>query len=60
MIKEVEKKVKLSICQKCSGRGVIHDDERGESHVCDQCEGSGRVTVSARIRYDIRAYRPKD
>lgn len=31
-----------------------------ETCVCPNCEGSGRVTVSAEIELDIRPYKPKE
>lgn len=34
--------------------------EKVKPAVCPQCEGSGRVTVSAEIELDIRPYKPKE
>lgn len=34
--------------------------EKVKPEVCPQCEGSGRVTVSAEIELDIRPYKPKE
>lgn len=34
--------------------------EKGKPVVCTQCEGSGRVTVSAEIELDIRPYKSKE
>lgn len=58
MIQEAEKKPKISLCRKCYGKGWLASPETGEQSVCGQCEGTGRVTVSARTVYDIRPYRP--
>ena len=44
MIQEVEKSPKVALCRE---------------EVCRQCEGSGRVTVSAKMTLDIRPYKPK-
>ena len=60
MILEVEKKPKLALCRKCYGIGRLHDKETGKECTCDQCEGTGRVTVSAKMSYDIRPYKPRD
>lgn len=57
MIQEVEKQPKVALCRKCRGTGKLCDTETQEHRVCDQCEGSGRVTVSAKIIFDIRPYR---
>jgi DnaJ-class molecular chaperone len=59
MIQELEKKPKVALCRKCYGTGHIHDKDTGEEHECPQCEGTGRVTVSARMVYDIRPYKPR-
>ena len=59
MIQEVEKKPKVALCRKCFGTGHLHDPDTGEEHICEQCEGTGRVTVSAKMTYDIRPYKPK-
>ena len=39
----------------------IFGKKRSETveEVCRQCEGSGRVTVSAKMTLDIRPYKPK-
>lgn len=60
MIQESEIKPKIALCRKCYGTGKTIDKDSGETHTCPQCEGSGRVTVSARMTYDIRPYKPKD
>ena len=57
MIQEVEKQPKVALCRKCRGTGKLRDPETQEVRVCDQCEGSGRVTVSAKMIFDIRPYR---
>lgn len=57
MIQEVEKQPKVALCRKCRGTGKFRDPETQEFRVCDQCEGSGRVTVSAKMIFDIRPYR---
>ena len=59
MILEVTKMPKVALCRKCYGTGRLHDKETGEESTCDQCEGTGRVTVSAKMRYDIRPYKEK-
>mgnify|MGYP004653967893 FL=1 len=59
MILEVAKMPKVALCRKCYGTGRLHDKETGEESTCDQCEGTGRVTVSAKMRYDIRPYKEK-
>ena len=60
MIQEVEKSPKVALGRKCDGTGRLHNRETGEEHMCDQCEGTGRVTVSAKMTYDIRPYKPRD
>ena len=60
MILEVEKKPKVALCRKCYGTGRLYDKETGKEYTCDQCEGTGRVTVSAKMSYDIRPYKPRD
>lgn len=57
MIQEVEKQPKVALCRKCRGTGKLRNPETQEVQVCDQCEGSGRVTVSAKMFFDIRPYR---
>lgn len=39
---------------------MILEVETGKESTCDQCEGTGRVTVSAKMSYDIRPYKPRD
>lgn len=60
MIQEVEKKPKVALCRKCYGTGRLHDHETNEEHTCEQCEGMGRVTVRAKMTYDIRPYKPRE
>lgn len=58
MIKELEKQPKVALCRECHGTGKLRDYETQEETVCPQCGGSGRVTISAKITYDIRPYKP--
>lgn len=60
MIQEVEKKPKVALCRKCYGTGRLRDRETSEEHTCEQCDGTGRVTVSAKMTYDIRPYKPRE
>ena len=60
MIQEVEKNPKVALCRKCHGTGSLNDRDTGAEHECDQCEGTGRVTVSAKMTYAIRPYKPRD
>ena len=50
----------MALCRKCYGTGRFHDHETNEEHTCEQCEGTGRVTVSAKMIYDIRPYKPRE
>lgn len=50
----------MALCRKCYGTGRLHDHETNEEHTCEQCEGTGRVTVSAKMTYDIRSYKPRE
>lgn len=59
MIQEVEKQPKVALCRKCRGTGKIRNPETLEERICEQCEGSGRVTVSAKMTLDIRPYKPR-
>lgn len=59
MIQELEKKPKVALCRKCRGTGKFWDPDTLEERVCEQCEGSGRVTVSAKMTFDIRPYKPR-
>lgn len=60
MKQQVRKEPKVALCRRCHGTGRIGTGRlfrRTES--CPQCEGSGRVTVSAEMELDIRPYKPK-
>lgn len=59
MIQEVVKKPKVALCRKCYGTGRLRDRETGAEHTCELCEGTGRVTVSAKVTFDIRPYKPR-
>lgn len=58
MIQELEKKPKVALCRKCRGTGKYRGSDTLEERICEQCEGSGRVTVSAKMTFDIRPYKP--
>ena len=60
MIQEVEKSPKVALCRKCHGRGRLHDRDTGAEHECYHLEGTGRATISAKMTYDIRPYKPRD
>lgn len=63
MKRSVKKSPKIALCRKCRGTGYWHHtDASGRKYVelCPQCEGSGRVTVSAEMEYDIRPYKHKE
>lgn len=53
MIRDVERGPKVALCRVCGGTGHV------DGSVCRQCDGSGRVTVSCRMRLDIRPYQPR-
>ena len=55
MIKIVEKKPKVAICIECKGTGIVKKADVNEC--CRQCEGSGRVIVSAKMKLDIRPFK---
>lgn len=59
---EVRKDPKVALCRKCHGTGLFPDkkDDAIIMKQCPQCEGSGRVMVSAVIEYDIRPYKQKE
>lgn len=59
MKREITREPKIALCRVCRGTGRVSGDEPGESHVCPQCEGSGRVTVSCEMTLDIRPYKPR-
>ena len=57
---QVTKAPKVALCHKGVGTGFyrqILTDGTFSAERCPQCEGSGRVMVSAVIEYDIRPYR---
>lgn len=62
MINKVEKPPKVALCRRCGGSGRVrrelYESGRFVWETCPQCEGSGRVTVSARMEFDIRPYKP--
>ncbi|EJX07529.1 hypothetical protein EVA_04360 [gut metagenome] len=70
MIQEVVKSPKIALCRACHGTGKVKKSVETPSRffrskktetveeVCKQCEGSGRVTVSAKMTLDIRPYKP--
>ena len=51
---------KISLCRKCHGTGLCEDDGTVTVDRCPQCDGTGRVTVSAVIDYEIRPYIPEN
>lgn len=56
---ELEKKPKVALCRACHGTGKANGSGSSSGDgACKQCDGSGRVTVSARMTLDIRPYRP--
>lgn len=60
MKRRVEKPLKVCLCRKCRGTGLYrHKNQKGVTFVerCPQCEGSGRVTVSAVMDFDIKPYK---
>ena len=59
MKREITRPPKVALCRVCRGSGRVPGDEKGETHTCLQCEGSGRVTVSCKMTLDIRPYRPE-
>ncbi len=63
MKKEMTKPPKIAICRRCGGSGLWRHTGSDGTPVfeqCPQCEGSGRVTVSAKMEFDIRPYRQKE
>lgn len=54
MKKKVTKQSKVALCRVCHGMGSVMVDDH--LRVCPQCNGSGRVWVSAEIEYDIKPY----
>lgn len=62
MKRTVTKGAKIALCRQCRGTGIWrHESEAGVTiaDTCPQCEGSGRVMVSAVMEFDIRPYRHK-
>lgn len=53
---------KVALCHRCGGMGFLTRlDDRGENEVtrtCPDCEGSGRVVVSAVMEVTVDPYRP--
>lgn len=63
MKQQVIEAPKIALCRKCCGTGVLRqkrEDGTFTVQQCPQCEGSGRVTVSAVMEYDIRPYKQKE
>lgn len=63
MKKIVKKGAKIALCRKCRGTGEWHytgKDGLKYAELCPQCEGSGRVTVSAVMEFDIRPYKNRE
>ena len=58
MKRQFTKPPKVALCRVCHGTGYVQDPDY-EPAICTQCEGSGRVTVSARMELDIRPYKAK-
>ena len=57
MTRKLEKSPKIALCRRCHGTGYLPAEAGREGrYLCPQCEGSGRVTVSAVIEYDLRPY----
>lgn len=63
MRQRVTKSPKIALCRACHGTGHFRRTEADGTFTlrpCSQCEGSGRVTVSAVMEYDIRPYKQKE
>lgn len=71
MKRKVTKEPKISLCRACHGTGTVEKTvyrkaehfglRRRPEYVleqCPQCEGSGRVLVSAEIDMNIEPYNP--
>lgn len=56
MKRQVMRSAKVALCRVCHGTGHVQGPDY-ESTTCPQCEGSGRVTVSAKMEFDIRPYK---
>lgn len=60
---QVTKAPKVALCRKCRGTGIWRHADDGGVTLAEprpQCGGSGRVTVSAVVEYDIRPYKRKE
>lgn len=53
----VIKSPRVALCRECHGRGRVAGVAGCEKR-CPQCEGSGRVVVSAEVELDISPYKP--
>ncbi|WP_455670467.1 molecular chaperone DnaJ [Phocaeicola faecalis] len=55
---------KVALCRYCGGRGyLVSLDEREENEIiktCPDCQGSGRVVVSAVMEVTVAPYRPEE
>lgn len=63
MKQKMMKAPKVALCRKCYGTGRWRKEKQDGTYsieTCPQCEGSGRVTVSAVMEYDIRPYKQKE
>lgn len=61
MKQQVKKDPKVALCRRCHGTGRIDTGRLfRRAEACPQCEGSGRVTVSAEMALDIRPCKPKE
>lgn len=58
MKRQVTRPTKVALCRVCHGTGYVQGSDY-EPTTCTQCEGSGRVTVSAKMEFDIRPYKAK-
>ena len=62
MTEKKYKHPKVALCRRCGGQGfLIKLDEREENEftlTCPDCEGSGRVWVSAVMEVTVDPYRP--
>jgi DnaJ-class molecular chaperone len=53
---QMKKSRKIALCRRCHGVGLVGTELPS---TCPQCQGSGRVLVSAYLDYDIRPYKDK-
>lgn len=63
MITIIDKPAKVCVCKRCGGKGAIRVKTGAFDYhfeTCTQCEGSGRVTVSSHVEYEILPYKPKE